>query len=100
MRLAASLQAHLVRSMRSAGYDPVDEGTADDSILKKPYGHLFLLGPLTPRVARASNMPGALGETLYLTNPTEAAWLAQDSMLTAIARGYYEGIVAYFDSFP
>jgi len=96
MRLAASLQTHLVQSMQSAGYDPIDEGTADDSILKKPFGHLFLLGPLTPRVARASNMPGALGETLYLTNPTETAWLARDDVLAAIARGYYEGIVAYF----
>ena len=95
LRLASALQAHLVASIRAAGYDTPDMGISDDRILNKPFGHLFLLGPLTPRMARASNMPGALGETLYLTNPVEASLLARDDILTAIAQGYYQGIVAY-----
>jgi N-acetylmuramoyl-L-alanine amidase len=98
IRLAGALQRNLVSSMRAAGYDTLDRGISDDAPLKKPYGHLFLLGPLTPRVARASNMPGALGETLYLTNPTEATLLANDAILSAIATGYYNGIVEYFTS--
>jgi N-acetylmuramoyl-L-alanine amidase len=98
IRLATVLQAHLVSSIRAAGYNTLDHGISDDAPLKKPFGHLFLLGPLTPRVARASTMPGALGETLYLSNPTEARLLANDTMLSAIARGYYEGIVEYFGS--
>jgi len=95
IKLAASLRTHLLASIRTTGYDPVDRGISDDAPLKKPFGHLFVLGPLTPRMARASNMPGALGETLYLSNPTEAAWLGREAMITALARGYYEGIVGY-----
>jgi N-acetylmuramoyl-L-alanine amidase len=99
IKLAASLRTHIVGSIRAAGYNnSVDRGISDDAPLKKPFGHLFLLGPLTPRMARVSNMPGALGETLYLSNPTEAAWLARDSMIAAIARGYYDGIVGYFSA--
>ncbi len=95
-RLTSTLEEHLVASIRAAGYNTANKGISDDAPLRKPYGHLFVLGPLTPRVARASNMPGALGETLYLSNPTEASLLANDSVLSAIARGYYDGIQAYF----
>ncbi len=95
-RLTSTLEEHLVASIRAAGYNTANKGISDDAPLRKPYGHLFVLGPLTPRVARASNMPGALGETLYLSNPTEAALLADDAILSAIARGYYDGIQAYF----
>ncbi|MDQ6694603.1 MAG: N-acetylmuramoyl-L-alanine amidase [Chloroflexota bacterium] len=94
-RLAADLQSHLVASIRAAGYNTLDKGTSDDAPLKKPFGHLFVLGPLTPRVARASSMPGALGETLYLSNPREAALLADDKILSAIAEGYYQGLAEY-----
>lgn len=96
IRLAQALDTHLVAAIRAAGYDTTDLGARDDAPLKKPYGHLFVLGPLTPRVARASNMPGALGETLFLSNRQEAALLGDDTMLSAIARGYYEGIQEYF----
>ena len=65
VQLATALQTGIVSELRAAGYNAVDEGIGDDGPLKKPYGHLFLLGPLSPRVARASNMPGALGESLY-----------------------------------
>jgi N-acetylmuramoyl-L-alanine amidase len=96
IRLAQDLRSALVASIIGAGYNTRDLGAGDDAPLKKPYGHLFVLGPLTPRVARASEMPGALGETLYLTNPGEASLLASDQTLAAIAQGYYDGIAAYF----
>jgi N-acetylmuramoyl-L-alanine amidase len=98
IKLASALQAGIVDSLRETGYDVLDEGIGDDGPLKKPYGHLFLLGPVSPRVARASNMPGALGESLYLSNPVEGALLARDDILTAIAKGYYDGIKRYFAS--
>jgi len=96
IKLASALQTGIVGSLRAAGYNALDEGIGDDEPLQKPYGHLFLLGPLSPRVARASNMPGALGESLYLSNPVESALLARDDILTAIAKGYYDGINRYF----
>jgi N-acetylmuramoyl-L-alanine amidase len=97
IRLASALQRSLVAEMQVAGYEPVDNGTGDDAPLRKPFGHLFLLGPRTPRVASASNMPGALGESLYLTNPTEASLLAEDTFLSALAQGYFKGIEGYFN---
>lgn len=100
IELAGSLQRNLVAAMRAAGYKPPDNGTSDDAPLNKPFGHLFVLGPLTPRVARASNMPGALGETLYITNPQEAALLAKDSFLAALAKGYYKGVEEYLSTSP
>jgi N-acetylmuramoyl-L-alanine amidase len=96
IKLATALQTGIVDELRAAGYNAVDEGIGDDGPLRKPYGHLFLLGPLSPRVARASNMPGALGESLYMSNPVEGALLARDDILTAIAKGYYNGINSYF----
>jgi N-acetylmuramoyl-L-alanine amidase len=95
-RLAGDIQRNMVASIQAAGYPTKDWGALTDEPLKKPYGHLFLLGPANPRVARPSRMPGALGETLYLSNPREAALLATPEMQQAIALGYYRGIVAYF----
>ena len=54
--LAELVQAELLAGLREAGYaDPIDQGANDDPPLQKPYGHLFLVGPQTPRVARASD---------------------------------------------
>jgi N-acetylmuramoyl-L-alanine amidase len=41
-------------------------------------------------------MPSVLVEGLFLSNPREAALLRQESTLDALARGYAEGIRAYF----
>jgi N-acetylmuramoyl-L-alanine amidase len=97
IQLATELQTGIVSELRAAGYNALDEGISNDGILDKPYGHLFLLGPLSPRVARASNMPGALGESLYLSNPVEGSLLARDYIVSAIAQGYYDGISRYFN---
>jgi N-acetylmuramoyl-L-alanine amidase len=86
-RLAAGLQAHVVGELRAAGVEALDRGVKEDLTAGKPYGHFFSLrGPL----------PSALVEGLFLSNPTEAALLRQDSTLAALARGYAEGIRAYF----
>jgi N-acetylmuramoyl-L-alanine amidase len=41
-------------------------------------------------------MPAALGEGLFLTNPTEAAKLKDPAILEAIAQGYAKGIMGYY----
>jgi N-acetylmuramoyl-L-alanine amidase len=86
-RLAAALQAHVVGELRAAGVDALDRGVKEDLTAGKPYGHFFSLrGP----------QPSALVEGLFLSNPQDAAALRQDGTLDALARGYAEGIRAYF----
>ncbi len=86
-RLAGALQRAIVGALRASGYDVLDRGVKEDLSAGKPYGHFFSLrGPL----------PSALVEGLFLSNPTEAALLRQDSTIAALARGYAEGIRAYF----
>ena len=45
-------------------------------------------------------MPGIIGEGLFLTNDDDANALRNDALIEAIARGYAEGIKAYFIRFP
>jgi N-acetylmuramoyl-L-alanine amidase len=94
-RLAEALHTHLLTAIADAGYSTVDRHVRDDAELRKPEGHLYLLGPHNKRITRPSTMPGALGETLFLSNPADAAQLARPEMISALARGYAEGIEAY-----
>jgi N-acetylmuramoyl-L-alanine amidase len=94
-RLAEALHTHLLAAISDAGYTTIDRPVRDDAELRKPEGHLYLLGPHNKRITRPSAMPGALGETLFLSNPADAAQLARPEMITALARGYAEGIEAY-----
>ncbi len=89
-RLANSVQEALVRNLRQAGYDTVDRGIKDESSM----GHFAVLGP---HIARPSKMPGIIGEALYMTNDQDAAQMQRPEVRDAIARGYCEGIQAYFD---
>jgi N-acetylmuramoyl-L-alanine amidase len=95
------VQAELLAGLREDGYaDPIDQGANDDTPLQKPYGHLFLVGPQTPRVARVSAMPGVVGESLYITSDVESQLLASESVQRAIAAAYRRGVEAYFARFP
>lgn len=94
--LAGLLQSAFVARLREAGYTQVrDAGFHDDGPLRKPGGHLFLVGAQTPRVARVSQMPGVVGESLYVTNEQEAALLKEDAILDAIAQAYADAVFAF-----
>lgn len=94
--LAAVLQAALLTNLRGAGYaDVVNGGFRDDGDLGKPYGHLFLVGPITPRVARLSQMPGVVGESLFVTSDRESALLKDDAVIDAIAQSYFEAALSF-----
>lgn len=98
---AELLQANLVASIRSLGYNTVDRGIKDDSVFRVfggRYYEIFVLGEADATRAhpRATNMPGALGEGLFLSNEADAAMLARESTLDALAYGYYTAIVQYF----
>jgi N-acetylmuramoyl-L-alanine amidase len=98
LRLATLLQDDVLGAMNAQGWDIPDGGVQNDSGLGSAltaaavaYGHLLLLGPaekgyfVTP-----SQMPGALIEPLFVTDPFEASIAAsthgQHVIATAIAR--------------
>ena len=45
-------------------------------------------------------MPAIIGEGLFLTNDDDANALRKDQVVEAIAKGYAEGIKAYFAKYP
>jgi len=97
-QLAQTVLAHLKAGLADAGYDVQGAEAADDLAVdsSNPPLHMFLLGPPSPpRHVRAPQMPGVLGETLYVTNPTEAPILKRDDVRQAIAQGYADGLQAY-----
>jgi len=98
---AQLLQDNLVASIRALGYNTVDRGIKDDSVFRVfggRYYEIFVLGEADSTRAhpRATGMPGALGEGLFLSNQADAAMLAKESTLDALAQGYYSAVVQYF----
>jgi N-acetylmuramoyl-L-alanine amidase len=85
--------------MKDAGYTSVDHGaTRDTAVLGG--GHYYLLSPKTNIVERPSQMPAIIGEGLFLTNDDDANAVRKEAIVEAIARGYVEGIKAYFARYP
>lgn len=120
--LAQSLQENVVAEMARSGYRVRDRGSLDDACLRAFQGvcyPLFVLGP--PRVttrdevlrrggdpatlgfvggqdaiaSRATQMPGALAELLFVSNPDDARLLADDGAREALARGVVLGITRF-----
>jgi N-acetylmuramoyl-L-alanine amidase len=84
--LAEALQRNVVQALTAVGYPTLDRGVKNDLLAGKPYGHFFSLrGP----------EPSALLEALFLSNPTEAAFLRGDDARDAIADGVAQGILEY-----
>lgn len=101
LALARLIQENLVKQIRAVGHDVRDRGVKDDSSFRIWQGrrfNLFVLGPPRnePSSKTATLMPGALGESLFVTNAAEAALLRQERTLEAIARGYFDAIQGYF----
>ena len=125
-RLALALQESVLESLRSlAGYRAWDRGIREDSCWETSRwtgecSALFLLGPSTEikreRVvalalnpaalgfapgqdvlrSRATQMPAALLELLFITNEWEAGVLKNEIARQAIAAGIVQGIERYF----
>lgn len=99
-RLAVDLQAGLV-----AGLGTSDRGVWTDDQLAAPaltpsgdsYGHLIELGPASAGwVDDPSQMPGALVEPLFITNPTEAQVASDPAGQQRIAQALEAGLVKFF----
>jgi len=98
LKLAGSVQEALVAGLRLS-----DRGvTADDQLVTETltgqgaaYGHLILLGPAQSGfVDSPTMMPGALAESLFLTNPAEADLV--NSAPNRVAQALASGLESYF----
>ncbi|GEM_PF-972754 len=101
LKLAKEVLDSLVIQLRGAGYSTTNRGIKDGAHFRVFQGQsfpLFVLGRprMAPRPTRATNMPGVLGETLFLSNASEGALLRNGAILDAIAMGYKDGIARYF----
>ena len=45
-------------------------------------------------------MPAVIAEGLFVTNEDDATALRKDAIVEAVAKGYAEGIKAYFAKYP
>jgi N-acetylmuramoyl-L-alanine amidase len=103
LRLATLLQDDVLGAMNAQGWNIPDEGVLPDSGLGSAltaaavaYGHLLLLGPAkkgyfdTP-----SQMPGALIEPLFVTDPFEASIAASPHGQQVIAKATADAIEQY-----
>src|SRR5439155_18149509 len=98
-QLATLVDASITKAMKDAGYTTVDHGaTPDTAVLGGD--HYYLLSPKTDLVTRPSQMPAIIGEGLFLTNDDDANAARKDAIVEAVARGYAEGIKAYFSKYP
>ena len=105
LRLATLVQGDVLSAMNARGWAIPDQGVVSDTALGGPplspagaqYGHLVLLGPADPGyVSTPSQMPGALVEPLYITDPFEASLAASALGQQVMANGLATAVERYF----
>lgn len=104
LRLARLVQGDVLDAMNAQGWQIPDDGVQSDSGLgsalttaAQSYGHLLLLGPAKAGYfTTPSQMPGALIEPLFLTDPFEASIAASARGQQVIAGGLVTAIEGYF----
>lgn len=104
LRLARRLQTAVLSAMNAQGWDIPDQGVQPDSGLGSAltaqdlaYGHLILLGPAKRGYfSTPSEMPGALIEPLFITDPFEGSLAANSYAQQVIAQGLASAIESYF----
>jgi N-acetylmuramoyl-L-alanine amidase len=104
LRFANLLQADVLEAMNAQGWKIPDEGVLLDGYLGSAssqtaisYGHLLLLGPADPGwFTTPSQMPGALIEPLFITDPFEGSIAASSFGQQVIAKGIAAAVEAYF----
>jgi N-acetylmuramoyl-L-alanine amidase len=112
LRLATLLQDDVLGALNAQGYGIPDEGVLPDTVLGSAltgaalaYGHLVLLGPAQAGYFETpSQMPGALIEPLFITDPFEGSIAMSAHGQQVIAGALAEAIGQYFsqpaDSLP
>lgn len=98
--LANLLTTAVTAAVRRTGYADLNKGVETDVADVVPqtradYPWFLVLGPSRAHWLTGTAMPGALLESMYLTNPQDAAALRRPATITALAKGYAAGISAY-----
>jgi len=99
------IQSSWIAALRANAYDTPDRGVGDDQDLQADsfgtlgvsYNHLVLLGPPVPNRLQASNMPGAVIEPLFLSDPTEATAIGQPAMQDLLAHALAKGVEEFLN---
>jgi N-acetylmuramoyl-L-alanine amidase len=103
-RLATLLQTDVLAHLNAHGWTIPDDGVLPDTTLGGPayttaaasYDHLLLLGPADPGwFTTPSQMPGALIEPLFITDPFEGTIAATPGGQRAIAQGMAQAAEQY-----
>jgi N-acetylmuramoyl-L-alanine amidase len=105
-RLAGLVQSAVLAAMNEQGWQIPDGGVQPDQGLGSAltaadiaYGHLLLLGPAKPGYfSTPSQMPGALIEPLFITDPFEGSIAASNRGQQVIAAGLARAVEQYFAS--
>ncbi len=101
LTLAQLVQGDVLAQLNSHGWQIPDAGVVSDTSLGGPplsasahaYGHLLLLGPAQPgQFSTPSQMPGAIIEPLFVTDPFEATIAASTAGQQAIAVGMAQAV--------
>jgi N-acetylmuramoyl-L-alanine amidase len=104
LRLAQLVQSDVLRALNARGWGIPDEGVQPDDELGSAstskaisYGHLLLLGPADPGWFNTpGQMPGALIEPLFITDPFEGSIAASSEGQHVIAAGLANAVQQYF----
>jgi N-acetylmuramoyl-L-alanine amidase len=108
LRLATLLQGDVLGALNAQGYNIPDEGVLPDTVLGSAltsqamaYGHLVLLGPAQAGYFETpSQMPGALIEPLFVTDPFEGSIAASAHGQQVIAGAVAQAVGQYFSPPP
>jgi N-acetylmuramoyl-L-alanine amidase len=103
-RFAGMLETDVLHELNSHGYGIPNLGLQTDDQMGSSsgaaadsYGHLMLLGPAKRGYfSTPSQMPGALIEPLFLTDPFEASVAASSRGQNLIAEGITHAVMNYF----
>lgn len=104
LRLSELVQRAVLARLHAGGWSIPDDGVHTDvgfgssvTSADRAYGHLLILGPARAGYfSTPSEMPGALIEPLFITNPAEASIADNASAQQAIARGLAMAVEQYF----
>jgi N-acetylmuramoyl-L-alanine amidase len=110
-RLATLVQRDVLAAMNGQGWQIPDDGVQPDSVegslvptsssspiarAAASYGHVLLLGPADPGFFDVpSQMPGALVEPLFITDPFEGTLAARPAAQQVIAKGLARAVEQY-----
>ena len=102
-QFAQMVQNDIINALHSLGYTTPDRGISADGdvggesmgTLPDSYNHLVMLGPAVPGELTPSNMPGALCEMFFLSNPSEATAATEPSVQNIIAGAITDAIETF-----